>query len=310
MSYDGLLIRMIALKEILAFLKSDVLTKEGIHTINNAKAITDSEFNKNSIGWCSDKNVNLLNNVAEGTVIVSNSAYQTIQSQSKSLVLIPVENPRLTFSKVLQKYFVSPPNYGEIATNVTIHSTVSYQSSTVSIGANVVIEKGCIIGDNVIIGANTVVKSDTIIEDNCSIGCNCTIGGVGFGYEQNELNEYELLPHIGNVHLKSGVEIGNNVCIDRAVMGSTLLSENVKVDNLVHIAHGVQIGKNSLIIANAMIAGSVVIGENVWVSPSASIRQKLELGNQSLVGLGSVVVKNVAPETIVAGNPAKEFSKK
>ena len=118
------------------------------------------------------------------------------------------------------------------------------------------------------------------------------------------------MPHIGNVHLKENVEIGNNVCIDRAVMGSTLLSENVKVDNLVHIAHGVQIGKNSLIIANSMIAGSVVIGDNVWVSPSASIRQKLIVENDALVGMGAVVVKNVTESSVVAGNPAKLFPKK
>lgn len=92
-------------------------------------------------------------------------------------------------------------------------------------------------------------------------------------------------------------------------MGSTLLSENVKVDNLVHIAHGVQIGKNSLIIANSMIAGSVEIGENVWVSPSTSIRQKLVVDNDALIGMGAVVVKNVDASSIVAGNPAKPLSK-
>ena len=118
------------------------------------------------------------------------------------------------------------------------------------------------------------------------------------------------MPHIGNVHLKENVEVGNNVCIDRAVMGSTLLSENVKVDNLVHIAHGVKIGKNSLIIANSMIAGSVEIGENVWVSPSSSIRQKLIIENDALIGMGAVVVKNVEPSSVVAGNPAKPFPKK
>jgi UDP-3-O-[3-hydroxymyristoyl] glucosamine N-acyltransferase len=93
-------------------------------------------------------------------------------------------------------------------------------------------------------------------------------------------------------------------------MGSTIIGEHVKIDNLVHIAHGVEIGRNSLIIANAMIAGSVKIGENVWVAPSASVRQKLEIGDDSMIGLGSVVVKNVNTNTIVAGNPAKEFPKK
>lgn len=301
---------MIALKDIIEFLKSSISVAEHAPKIVHAKAITDAFFDAHSIGWCSDKNIALLKNIQEGTVILSHSAFENFKNEELLLTLIPVENPRLSFSKILQHYFVDQPTYGEIAKSATIHPSVSYQKEVVSIGANVVIENDCTIGRNVTIGPNTVIKSHTIIEDNCLIGCNCTIGGVGFGYEQNEDNEYELLPHIGNVHLKSGVEIGNNVCIDRAVMGSTLLSENVKIDNLVHIAHGVQIGKNSLIIANAMIAGSVLIGENVWVAPSASVRQKLEIGNNSLVGLGAVVVKNVDSNAIVAGNPAKEFSKK
>jgi len=301
---------MTAFKEIISILKISIPVPEQTQDIRHAKAITDATFDIHSIGWCSDKNVVLLENLKEGTVILSKSAFEKFKNVEPLLTLIPVENPRLSFSKILQHFFISRPTYGEIAKSATIHPSVSYQKEVVSIGANVVIENDCTIGSNVTIGPNTVIKSNTIIADNCSIGCNCTIGGVGFGYEQNERNEYELLPHIGNVHLKSGVEIGNNVCIDRAVMGSTLLSENVKVDNLVHIAHGVQIGKNSLIIANAMIAGSVVIGENVWIAPSASVRQKIEIGNNSLIGLGAVVVKNIDSNVIVAGNPAKEFLKK
>lgn len=106
---------------------------------------------------------------------------------------------------------------------------------------------------------NTVILKDTIIEDNVVIGANNTIGGVGFGYEKDREGNFELIPHIGNVHIKRNVEIGNNTCIDRAVLGSTILEENVKVDNLVHIAHGVFVGRNSVVIANAMVAGSVNI---------------------------------------------------
>ena len=300
---------MIALKEIFNFLSVEIPVLDKSYSVLNAKAITDKEFDKHSIGWCSDKNSQVLESLNEGIVLVSNETYKETKSVSKNLILIPVKDPRLSFSKVLQKFFVAEPTFGDIATSAHIDPSVSINKNFVSIGANVVIEKGCLIGNNVIIGANTVIKSDTIISDNCSIGCNCTIGGVGFGYALNEDDEYELLPHIGIVHLKQNVEIGNNVCIDRAVMGSTLLNENVKVDNLVHIAHGVQIGKNSLIIANAMIAGSVEIGENVWVAPSSSIRQKLQVGNNALLGMGAVVVKNVLENSIVAGNPAKEFKK-
>lgn len=106
--------------------------------------------------------------------------------------------------------------------------------------------------------------------------------------------------------IKKDVEIGNNVCIDRAVLGSTVIGENVKIDNLVHIAHGVVIGENSLIIANSMIAGSCEIGKNVWVSPSVSVIQNTQIEDNALLGMGSVVIRNVDANTIVAGVPAKK----
>ena len=171
-----------------------------------------------------------------------------------------------------------------------------------------VIEENCSLGDFCVIDHNTVIKAGTVIGEYAKIGSNCTIGGVGFGYEQNDEGVYEMIPHIGNVLINNHVEIGNNVCIDRAVMGATILHEHVKVDNLVHIAHGVSIGKNSLVIANAMVAGSVEIGENSWIAPSASIKQKVTIGNNALVGLGSVVLKNVEDQSIVAGVPAKKMN--
>jgi acetyltransferase-like isoleucine patch superfamily enzyme len=145
--------------------------------------------------------------------------------------------------------------------------------------------------------------------ENVRIGSNCTIGAVGFGYEMSEDGLYEVIPHIGNVVLERNVEIGNNVCIDRAVLGSTFLDANVKIDNLVHISHGVSIGKNSLVIAHAMIAGNVQVGEGVWIAPCSAIRQKQKIGDNALVGLGGVVVKDVEAGDTVAGVPARSLSK-
>lgn len=299
------------LKDIVAFLDARVeeLSENRI-VVENALSITDPSFNEMAIGWCSDANLDIIPTLLSGNVIVSKDAIEKIDLSSINVHIIAVDHPRRAFMKVLQHFFAEKPLFGSIHPSAVIDPSVQLNKNTVSVAANVVIDKGSVLGNNVVIGANTVVKSHTKIGDNCSIGSNCTIGGVGFGYEMDEDGNYDLMPHIGNVVLHNNVEIGNNVCIDRAVMGSTILHENVKVDNLVHIAHGVVIGKNSLIIANAMIAGSVTIGENVWVSPSASVRQKLTIGDKSLVGLGSVVVKNVQEETVVAGNPAKVFDKK
>ena len=148
---------------------------------------------------------------------------------------------------------------------------------------------------------------NTIIGNNVTIGCNNTIGGIGFGYEKDEFGEYKLIKHIGNVVINDGVEIGNNTCIDRGVIGSTIIGENCKIDNLVHIAHGVNIGKNSLIIANSMIAGSVTIGENVWVAPSTSIINGISIGNNSMTGIGALIIKEIKDSELHIGSPAKKY---
>ena len=301
---------MITRSQVCSFLTGSPCSDSSEQRITNVLAINDPDFSAESIGWCSDKNKDLLKELHAGTVIVSQEVFQEIQANERSYFAIPVDKPRSAFLKVLQEFFAEKKVFGSIHPTAVIDPSVVFNKDRVAIGANVVIERGCKLGDYVAIGPNTVIHSHTQIGNNCSIGANNTVGGVGFGYEQNEAGDYELMPHIGNVVLHDHVEIGNNVCIDRAVLGSTVLHENVKVDNLVHIAHGVKIGKNSLIIANAMIAGSVEIGEDVWVSPSASIRQKLSVADKALVGLGSVVVKSVEKGVVVAGNPAKPFEKK
>ena len=108
--------------------------------------------------------------------------------------------------------------------------------------------------------------------------------------------------------IEDRVEIHDNTCICRAVMGSTIIRENAKIDNLVHIAHGVEIGKNSLVIANAMIAGSAKIGENCWIAPSASILNQLEIGDDSIVGMGAVVLKSAPKNSKLVGNPSRNLS--
>lgn len=257
---------------------------------------------ENCLSWCSDKNAESLNRIKNNkcVIIVSNNIDI---SKVDNINFIVVENPRRTFQEILSNFFVAKKEY-------KIHSTAFIDGSSVLgnnvyLGNNVVIEKNCKVGNNTIINHNSVILEGTIIGDNVIIGSNNTIGGVGFGYEKNEKGDFEVIPHIGNVVIKDNVDIGNNVCIDRAVLGSSILEENVKIDNLVHIAHGVVVGRNSVVIANAMVAGSVKIGENSWVAPSASIINKKNIGNNALVGLGAVVTKHVEDNTIVAGNPAK-----
>jgi len=275
----------------------------------NFRSIDDVDFDNNSIGWCSDKNLDALLVLNSGTIILSKEGAEfCLNNVISGFNKIVVNHPRKVFSAIITNFLVKKETFSFISPSAYISDSVQFNISHVNIGPNVVIENDVFLGENVSIGANTVIKAGTILNNNIKIGSNCTIGGIGFGYEQNEDGEYELIPHIGNVYIDDNVEIGNNVCIDRAVLGSTRLSKNVKVDNLVHIAHGVKVGENSLVIANAMVAGSVTIGKNVWVAPSSSIRQKLIIGDNSTIGMGSVVVKNVGEHDIVAGVPAKKIN--
>jgi len=291
---------MVEINKILEKINYHSFTGNRQLIINNVVPINQVNELDNVLSWCGDKNAEAIDNIKTNSVIIVSKKNTNVSGLVNYLV---VENPRRTFQEILTIFFYkqreqSISEMAFVADNVII-------GSNVFIGHNVVIEENCVIGDNTIILHNTTIMSDTIIGSKVNIGSNNTIGGVGFGYEKNSKGDFELIPHIGNVVIKNNVDIGNNTCIDRAVLGSTVLEENVKVDNLVHIAHGVTVGRNSVVIANAMVAGSVKIGENSWIAPSSSILNKKEIGSNALVGMGAVVTKDVDKYTIVAGNPSR-----
>lgn len=274
----------------------------------NVVSLNDAGNNHEDLCWCNDKNLPKLKDIHKGTIIIGKSILENQSLIQPECNYIIVDNPRNSFRQILAQFFVETRGAG-ISSKSTIHASVKI-GKNVFIGDNVVIEEGCIIGDNCEILHNSTILKSTIIGKNVKIGCNCTIGGTGFGYEKDENGEFQLIPHLGNVVLEDYVEIGNNTCIDRAVLGSTILEENVKVDNLVHIAHGVKVMRNSVVIANAMVAGSVVIGENSWISPSVSILNQKKVGSNALVGLGAVVLKDVEDNDVIVGNPGKSIRNK
>lgn len=274
--------------------------------VDHPLALNDIISQKKFLTWSNEKNLSKMSHLRDGTIVVPSSALNL--PHHDSLNLIVTDNPRKIFQEILLNFFYHRENWGISKTAIIYEGVVI--GAEVNLGNNVIVEKGCTIGTGTTIGHNTVIHKNTIIGDNVTIGSNCTIGGVGFGYEKDDSGQFQLIPHLGNVVIKNNVEVGNNTCIDRAVLGSTILNANSKIDNLVHIAHGVVVGENSMIIANAMVAGSVRIGKNVWVAPSSSIKNGIALGDGSLVGLGAVVVKDVLEDSVVVGNPAKPLLKK
>lgn len=268
-------------------------------------------FGELDINWTSDKDyiideVSSIDQYVQGSLSFCNKntevpldaiiiTDQDINSQNS----IENASPRTTFIKVLDWLYT---NIG-----FDLYENESEVDPTASIGQNVVIETGCIIGKNVIIEPNVVIHKGTIIGDNSRIRSCASIGSDGFGFER--LNDDEILrfPHLGRVVVGKNVEIGSCTAIARGTLSDTVIHDNVKIDNLVHIAHNVTIHKGAFVIAGAEVSGSVEIGKNAWIAPNACINQKLKIGEASLVGLGAVVTKNVEARTVVAGNPAKKI---
>jgi len=278
---------MTTLREILNFLGSETEFKLFGATLDSMiekpSSLCENENVPFLLFWVNEKNVHRIPSLRTGIII----SPQMVEPKSFVGAIILSDRPRKAFADVVREFF--------------------YEKPITSIGLGNVIEDGVKLGDRVRIGHNNVIHKGTVIEDDVSIGSNNTIGGVGFGYELGENGEYELIPHIGGVIIERNVDIGNNNCIDRAVLGNTIIGENCKIDNLVHIAHGVNLGKHSLIIANSMIAGSVNIGERCWIAPSTSIINGCVIGSDSMTGIGSVVVKHVEESTLVVGVPAKKL---
>lgn len=272
------------------------------HSILNAQ-----ETSMTFIGQKYSDNFDELISSTECKLIIIDSSLANLLDTTRhtAIAFITSDDPKRCLLDIAGQFF---DNKASGTPSIHPSSTISDKSfvgENTSIGPGVIIEGDVTIGSNCTIGANSVIKKHTIIENNVIIGSCNVIGGDGFGYVLNETTmEYDHFPHYGGVVIKDNVHIGNNTCIDRGSLSNTIIQQGVKIDNLVHIAHNVQIGKNSIIIACSMIAGSVVIGENSWVAPSATIRNGIQIGSNSTIGLASTVTKSIEDGTTVLGSPA------
>jgi UDP-3-O-[3-hydroxymyristoyl] glucosamine N-acyltransferase len=288
---------MTTLFDIITYAQSKFLIKAIVNHEETQVIAEPSQLIENNeedflLFWVNHKNIDKVASLNNGVLISPIELPEHFNFKGTTIVC---EDPRLLFSLVVKRFFSRPVSFPSVIPN----------SSKINKGT--IIEDGVIIGNRVTIGYNNVIHSGTIIEDDVIIGSNNTIGGIGFGYAKDSDGNYEYVPHIGGVLIESHVEIGNNTCIDRAVLGNTHIKRNCKIDNLVHIAHGVTIGENSLIIANAMVAGSVEIGSNTWIAPSTSIINGGKVGDNSMTGLGSVVISTIGNNELHVGVPAKKI---
>lgn len=188
-------------------------------------------------------------------------------------------------------------------------------NSDAVIGATSTISRNAVIGPDVSIGERCIVSPGAVLQhcelgDGTIVGPNCSIGQDGFGYEVLDSGEVVKFPHFGNVKIGADVEIGANTCIDRGSLGDTVIEDEVKIDNLVHIAHNTRVERGAFIIANAMIGGSARIGRNCWIAPSTSVINGVQVGERAMTGLAAVVVKPVEENVIVIGMPAKTLRRR
>jgi len=242
------------------------------------KVMPIDEADSDSLSFIADeKGFHFLNDSGAGIIICPWVTEAVLEMDYEHKTIIEVENPKLVFIRLLKKLF-TPKEEG------FIHPSAS-------IGAH------CYIAPSVEIGKNVIIHPNT------------TIGTDGFGFLKNENGEWEKFPSLGGVIIEDNVEIGSNCAIDRGALGNTVIREGSKLDNLIHIAHNVKIGKHCAIVAVTMIGGSAQIGDYTWIAPQVCVRDQVKIGRHCLVGMGSVVTKDVPDNTVVMGVPAKEVKR-
>lgn len=289
-----------------------------------------------------DTKINTLSKIEEGTPLgltfLANPAYtQHIYATQAGAVivantfvaefpiaatLIRVENPYESFAKLLETYNqiknnkqgIEQPSF--ISTNATYGEAIyvgafAYLGNNVKVGNNVKIFPHVFIGDNVTIGDGTTIFAGVKIYSDCVIGAHCTlhsgvvIGGDGFGYAPNSENNYNKVPQIGNVIIENHVEIGSNTTVDRATLGSTVIKKGVKLDNLIQIAHNVEIGENTVIAAQTGIAGSTKIGRDCMIGGQVGIVGHLVIASGVKIAAQSGIGHSITTEKeIMQGSPA------
>ena len=236
--------------------------------------------------------------------------------------LIRVDDPYQSFRKLLEVYnkFKNNPTGIDPSAFIDETSTLGddvFIGALTHIGKGVTIGKGtkihpqCFIGENVSIGDNCILHSgvrifnDSIIGNNCTFQASSIIGSDGFGFAPNLDGEYRKVPQIGNVVVENHVEIGANTTIDRATLGSTIIRKGVKLDNLIQIAHNVEIGENTVIAAQTGIAGSTKIGKNCMIGGQVGIVGHLTIADEVKIAAQSGISSNIKEKgAIIQGSPA------
>jgi UDP-3-O-[3-hydroxymyristoyl] glucosamine N-acyltransferase LpxD len=219
------------------------------------------------------------------------------------MAIVVVPDPRAAFVRIVNELFLEMEKV-RIADSAAISSEATVGRG-VSIGENVVIKGIVEIGNNSTINNNVVICGPTRIGTNCYIRDNTTIGGDAFDFLPAGDDLALQVPHIGGIEIGDRVWIGSNVSIERGVFDWTAIQTDAKIDDLVQIGAGCNVGSGALIMAGSILGRDVTVGAGARIAPNSSVRENLSIGADALIGLGSVVVKDVTAGTVCYGNPAR-----
>jgi len=248
-----------------------------------------------------------------------------VREEVEGIPHVKVKDVKLALAEFLEHYFPEEHPTG-ISQNAILGKGVEVGAGSfigdfvvigknVKIGRNVKIYPFTYVGDNTIIGDNTVIFSgvhiyrNTVIGKNVRIHSGAVIGADGFGYHITPQG-IKKLPHIGGVIIEDNVEIGANTTIDRALIESTVIGKNTKIDNLVMVAHNCRVGENNILVSQVGLSGSVKTGKNVILAGQVGVADHVEIGDNVIVTAKSGVANNLAPNKTYGANlPAVEWSR-
>jgi UDP-3-O-[3-hydroxymyristoyl] glucosamine N-acyltransferase len=309
--------------EIAQFVGGEIIGDSTLQ-INNLSKI--QEATPGSATFLSNPSYEQYLYTTQASAVIIDKKFKPAHPVSASLIL--VEDPYIGFTTLLNKYqsLLTTPRIGtEEPSYLGNHTTVgtgvyrgafSYIGDYVHVGKGVQIYPHVYLGDHVVIGENTIIYSGARIYPGCQVGKNCiihagaVIGSDGFGFAPQATGSYQKISQIGNVILEDEVEIGANTTVDRATMGNTRIQAGTKIDNLVQIAHNVEIGKNTVIAALTGIAGSAKIGNNCMLGGQVGVAGHTVMGDKTMVAGQSGVTKSYKEGHItLMGMPATERKK-
>ncbi|MGD0022556.1 MAG: UDP-3-O-(3-hydroxymyristoyl)glucosamine N-acyltransferase [Smithellaceae bacterium] len=300
-----------SLKEIARILGGTVIGRDDV-VINNIKSI--EEANEGDLTFIANKKYLKKMKLTQASAILAPP--QTV-AEGKNLII--VADPYASMGKLLLIFFpvehghkgISKDAYIEEGAIVSPEANV-FPKAFISRGAKLergaVIYPGAYIGRNVVVGENSVIYANVTVYHSCIIGkrvilhSGVVIGADGFGFASPGISNAKI-PQVGIVQIDDDVEIGANTTIDRATMGKTWIQRNVKIDNLVQVAHNVVIGENSVIAAQVGISGSAKLGKSVIVAGQTGIVGHISIGDNVMIGAASGIHKNIPSGQVGGGTP-------